>query len=180
MRWIFLFEYYAAAGWLLETVYALLRRGRLESRKTLLFLPLCPVYGLGGVLIVLLPEGLQQRWPVYFLASAAAAAGAEYLFALFFERCWQVRFWDYRPLPCQLHGRICLPFALLWGLLAFPLRSIAQPAAEYLWQRLSPALVTGLAVGVLADFICTTLVLEHRRDISALRWWVSNPPQGAY
>lgn len=171
MKWVWFFHFYAAVGFLLETGFALLRRRRLESRKNLLFLPLCPVYGLGAVLILLLPPGILRHPLWFFLCAAAGATAAEYLAALFYELCWGVRFWDYGQVPFQLHGRVCLPFSLLWGLLAFPLRSLAQPMAEALWRRLPPALTAGLTAALLADLICTTLVLERRRDPEALEWW---------
>ena len=51
----------------------------------------------------LLPRGL---------AGAGIITMVELLAGLLFNR--QYRVWDYRNLPLNFHGQICLPFFLLW------------------------------------------------------------------
>lgn len=169
LLWYLIF--YAALGWALEMVFSLFCRGGLQSRKTLLFLPLCPVYALGALGILLVYPWTRERPLLFFLAAAGVATLAEYGMGELCLSCWGVRFWDYRHLPCQLRGHVCLPFSLLWGLLAFPMVRLVHPAAQALWRSLSPAWVAGLTAAVLADLICTVLVLEYTRSAAALRWW---------
>ena len=119
MIWIWYFLFYSALGFGLEVLYTWMTRGSKKDRKCLLFLPLCPVYGLGAVGILLLPEGVTQRPGLLLLAAGCIATGAEYLLGWFYQRFWRVSFWDYSALPFHLHGRVCLPFALAWGLLNF-------------------------------------------------------------
>ncbi len=172
MEWLWYFFFYSAAGLVLETLFALVAQGKLQSRKTLLFLPLCPVYGLGAVGILLLPAALRQSPLLLLLAAGAVSTAAEYVSALFYEYVQKVRFWDYSALPFQLQGRVCLPFSLLWGVLVFPMEYGVQPLAERLWTVLPVAVTAGLTAAFFADLICTTLVLEHERNPAALRWWV--------
>ena len=169
--WYFLA--YSALGFLLEVGFSRITGSGNRGRKCLLFLPLCPVYGLGASLILLLP-----RSALFPLWAAAVATGAEYAAGQFYSRCWRVRFWDYAGLPCQLHGQVCLPFSLLWGLLALPMTDAVQPILHQLWLATGPGITAGLLAAFLADTICTTLVLERDPRVEALRWWESPPAKG--
>ena len=50
--------------------------------------------------------------PVRALAGAAVITGVELLAGLAANRQHQV--WDYRDMPLNLMGQICLPYSLLW------------------------------------------------------------------
>ena len=53
-------------------------------------------------------------------ANGALNAGVEYAFGLVFNRRHQI--WDYRRMPGNVRGQICLPFTLAWcGLSALAL-----------------------------------------------------------
>lgn len=51
--------------------------------------------------------------PVRALAGAAVITGVELLAGLTFNRDYGV--WDYRQMPLQFMGQICLPYSLLWA-----------------------------------------------------------------
>ena len=117
MVWFWYFLFYSFAGFLLEVAYARLTGGR-PDRKCLLVLPLCPVYGLGACAVLLLPGWVRDNPLSLFLLGGGLASWAEYLAALFYEEALGVSFWDYSGLPGNVRGRICLPFSLIWGILA--------------------------------------------------------------
>ena len=169
MERVWYFFVYSALGFALEVGFSRLTGSGNRSRKCLLFLPLCPVYGLGASLILLLPRGA-----LFPLWAAVAATGAEYAAGVFYLRCWRVRFWDYSAMPCQLRGQVCLPFSLLWGLLALPMAGIVQPVVQRLWLHTGPAVTAGLLAAFLADTICTTMVLERDPRPEALQWWAQS------
>ncbi len=68
----------------------------------------------GGVCFLLLGQLAHTRWPVAFqcLAGAGAITAVELLAGLAFNSSYGV--WDYRALPYNFCGQICLPFSLLW------------------------------------------------------------------
>lgn len=175
MEWSFYFLLYSVIGFGLEVAFARLTHSRKQDRKCMLFAPLCPVYGLGALGILLLPSWIQDNALLFFLGAGVAAAGAEYAMGWFYERCWGVRFWNYSHLPFQLHGRVCLPFALAWGLLGFPLRYWVHPIAQQLYRLMPMPWLAALSAAFWADFICTALVLGQSHDTNALRWWVTAP-----
>jgi len=55
---------------------------------------------------------------------AAGITGVEYLCGLVWNRHYQV--WDYRRRPLNLHGQICLPYTILWGILSAMVITIAD------------------------------------------------------
>lgn len=72
MIWVWNFILYSFFGFLLEVAYARATGGR-GDRKSLLVLPLCPVYGVGACLILLLPRTVIQNPFTLFLLGGLAA-----------------------------------------------------------------------------------------------------------
>lgn len=169
MIWVWNFTLYSFLGFLLEVAFAKATGGRAQ-RKCLRVLPLCPVYGLGACLILLLPPAVKTHPLTLFTLGAAAATAAEYVMAAFYEDALGVSFWDYRALPGNLQGRVCLPFSLAWGLLALPLVYWVHPALSS-WLAAIPAPVTWAALAtLLADAALSTALLRIHGDITCLKW----------
>ena len=55
---------------------------------------------------------LELPLPVLTVLGAAAVTMLELLAGLSVNRDYAV--WDYRQMPLQFHGQICLPYSLLW------------------------------------------------------------------
>ena len=108
-------------------------------------LPLCPVYGVGACLILLLPRTVIQNPFTLFLLGGLAATAAEYGMAILYERGLGVSFWDYTGLPGSIQGKICLPFSLAWGALALPLIYFVHPAVARLTALIPPGFGTASA-----------------------------------
>ena len=168
MVWFWSFLVYSWLGFLLEAAYALLV-GASPDRKCLLVLPLCPVYGLGACTILLL-AGRQLGPAPLFLLGCAAATAVEYAAALFYQRLLGVSFWDYRGLPGNVQGRVCLPFSLAWGLLALPLARWLHPALAP-WLAAIPAPVSWAALAVfLCDAVLSAVLLRRTGSKACLNW----------
>ena len=174
--WYFLF--YSAVGFLLEVVFTRVTGGTKKDRKCMLFLPLCPVYGVGAVGILLLPAEMQARPLLLFPAAALAATGAEYLLSWSYEKAWGVFFWDYRHLPGHVNGRVSLPFTLAWGLLAVVLVYFVQPAVEQLTAMMPEDIIAAFGAMFLLDWFFTGQVLRRSHSTQSLRWWVRSIPAG--
>ena len=128
MEWFWYFVIYSFLGFCLEVLFARVTQQSKRDRKCFLFLPLCPVYGLGALWILALPAPVRDHPILLFLGSALAATGAEYAMSLFYERLTGVHFWDYRHLPFHLHGRVCLLFSVFWGILGVGAIHVLHPA----------------------------------------------------
>lgn len=167
--WYFLF--YSFLGFLLEVAFAKVTRASKQDRKGMLLLPLCPVYGLGALLILALPEPVRRSPLLLFFCGALAATVAEYAVDWFCDRVLRVRFWDYSALPWNLHGRVCLLFSAAWGLLALALAAWVQPTLAR-WTAAIPAGVTLPAVLLLIlDTGFTVYLLRATGSTDSLRWY---------
>ena len=126
--WAFLI--YGFCGVVLEMIYcyASQYKGVIESRCGLLYLPLNPVYGLGGVAIsVLLMPLVSHPVALFFLAMATCTV-LEYVASFAMEKLFGTLFWDYSDMPLNLHGRICLQYSLYWGFLGLLLIYVLDPS----------------------------------------------------
>lgn len=170
MIWVWNFILYSFFGFLLEVAYARATGGR-GDRKSLLVLPLCPVYGVGACLILLLPRTVIQNPFTLFLLGGLAATAAEYGMAILYERGLGVSFWDYTGLPGSIQGKICLPFSLVWGALALPLIYFVHPAVARLTALIPPGVTWTAAATVAADMAVSGVLMKVTGSRDCLRWY---------
>ena len=126
--WAFLI--YGFYGMVVEMVYcyASQYKGVIESRCGLLYLPLNPVYGLGGIAVsVLLMPLVSDPFALFFLAMATCTV-LEYVASFAMEKLFGTLFWDYSDKPLNLQGRICLQYSVYWGLLGLLLIYVLDPS----------------------------------------------------
>ena len=113
--WIFLI--YAFLGWCAEVAYAAVHNGKFVNRGFLNG-PVCPIYGVGMLVVVTLLWGLRHNLILLFLGSAGLTTTLEYATGLILERFFHDKWWDYSDKPFNVKGYICLEFTVLWGLAA--------------------------------------------------------------
>ena len=162
-QWFLYFLFYSFAGFLLEKFYARLIRSPHQVRKCFLLLPLCPVYGLAMVaVLVLVPE---ETWlPLRMVLCGLICTGTEYGVHLFYEKTLDVHFWDYSELRGHIRGRICPQFALIWGVLSVAAVWIFQPLARLLAAVTPPGIAYALWLLLAADCVFTAALLRRSHD----------------
>lgn len=174
--WYFLA--YSFLGFLLEIAFARLIHSPKPDRKCHFILPVCPVYGLGALGILLLPGWVKSSPPLLYLGGALMATLAEWSLAVFYEKVLDVRFWNYQALPMNFQGRVCLWFSLFWGFLALPLCYLVQPALA----ELVSAIPTGLTILAVLFYLWDTTVsflVLRLRGTEGLCWYRRFKPFGA-
>jgi len=167
--WCYVF--YGFCGFLLEISFANLARHPKRDRKCHLLLPVCPVYGVGALGILLLPKAVKASPLLLYLFGAIVATAAEWGLSLFYEKAARAGFWDYRSLPWNLKGRVCLLFSLFWGLLSLPLVYAVQPLVAR-WAAAIPVSVTIPAALFYLGDAAASLMLLRRGGTEALRWYL--------
>lgn len=170
MAWVWYLVWYSFLGFLLEVAYARLV-GEKGARKGMLLLPLCPVYGVGACAVLgLAPLGGEDPLRVLVMGGTAATA-AEYGMAVWYERVLGVRFWDYRGVPGNLQGRVCLPFSAAWGVLSLGLVYWVHPWTR-MWAEGIPAGVSATVLAAAAaDFLVSSLMMYRTGGRACLRWY---------
>lgn len=165
------FFLYSFAGFLLEVAYAYAIRSPKKDRKCLLFLPLCPVYGLGAAAILSLPDLLLAHPWAVFLAGGLTATLVEYAVGVFYAWGAGVRFWDYSSQPGNLSGHICPLYTFFWGFLSLLLVYGLQPLLLPLLTHISPWLILTLFLCFAADGLLSLWLLHRTRSTDCLRWY---------
>lgn len=171
MFWSFLL--YSFLGFLLEVVYARVTRSSKRDRKCLLFLPLCPVYGLGALGILAAGKLCGNSPLLLALAGSGAATAAEYLMGMFYQRVLGVEFWNYSDLPLNLGGKVCLIFSAAWGVLALALVYLVHPHAAVLVDLIPDWLTPAAAILLLTDSAATVWLLKTTGTTDSLKWYDS-------
>lgn len=114
--WIFIAGCYS--GYIIETLWCLIRHGYIESRKSLVLGHLSVAYGMGAVLLTLVLIRFQNAsvWKIFLIAFLTGTV-TEYICSLGQEICFGTVAWDYSNVPLNINGRVCLLYSLFWGVL---------------------------------------------------------------
>ncbi len=115
---LWFFFLFSFLGVLVEMIFCYAQEGVIESRVGLLYLPLSPIYGLGGVVLTLYLKRFITEPVLMFLAGIVVGTILEYVASLVMEKVFKTVFWDYSDKPLNLHGRVCLQYSVYWGLLS--------------------------------------------------------------
>lgn len=111
---VYLFAFYSFGGWCLEVSYYFKNERRFVNRGFLKG-PFCPIYGCCIVLLVFLLEPYKNNIPLLFLSAFFITSLLEYITGFILEKAFKAKWWDYSDDPFNIHGRVCLPYSLIWG-----------------------------------------------------------------
>ncbi len=126
------FIIYSIAGFFVETIFAFVRYGVLESRKSFLYGPFCSIYGLGAVIMILFLQYFKKNRITLFIGGFIIGSITEYLVSLVGEFILHVKWWDYSNMPLNVNGRICFYYSIFWGILAIFLMKAIHPKVRKL------------------------------------------------
>lgn len=116
------FVIFSFVGWIYECTYCTCRGGHWQNRG-FLYGPVCPIYGSGIVLALVvfhlippMPSG--EAYPIWeiFLVCAAGSAVLEFVTSWVLEKCFHALWWDYSSVPFNIQGRICPPATCGFGI----------------------------------------------------------------
>lgn len=129
-RIIAYFTIYTIVGFFIETIFALIVYGKLESRQGFLYGPFCPIYGVGAVVMILTLKNLKNKIHTLFIGGFIVGGAVEYLISLFGEYVMNVKWWDYSDRFLNINGRICIAYCFFWGFLSVYLLKILNPKVD--------------------------------------------------
>ena len=166
------FILYSVIGFLLETIYAIFTKGMLESRKSFLYGPFCSIYGIAAVIMIkALNNEKKNIFKVFFLGTLIGLF-IEYSFSYFGELIFHIRWWDYSNCFGNINGRICLFYAVIWGILSLVLVYLICPITEkmfntllnsknYILVKFIKIFVIIIMIFLIINSIITTLALKN-------------------
>ena len=150
--WIFIAGCYG--GFLVETLWCLIKNGYIESRKSLVLGHLSVAYGMGAVLLTLILVRFQQAklWKIFLIAFVSGTV-TEYICSLGQEICFGTVAWDYSHLPLNINGRVCLLYSLFWGVLGVVWVKAVIPLMRKIFDRVHLPFEKVIIWAVIAFFV---------------------------
>ena len=130
------FIIYSIVGFIVETLYALVVYGTLESRQGFLYGPFCPIYGVGALAIILTLKNLQLDVHKLFIGGFLVGGVTEYLVSLIGEYVLNVNWWDYSDRFLNINGRVCFAFCCFWGVLTVYLLKVLNPHIDKIIDKI--------------------------------------------
>lgn len=159
---VILFALFSCAGWIYETVENMLSFGGFYLRASLM-LPWCPIYGIGGLVIVAVLEPVRRRLAGRvspFVQVAAVSVGiflltaaVELIGSYVCETVMGYVPWDYSEAWLNFQGRIAPMYTLRFVLLGLVALYVLYPRVNT-WAKRRPrgAMIAACAIVVL--FVC--------------------------
>lgn len=153
--WIFLI--YGFLGWCVEVSYVGLCTGEFVNRGFLNG-PICPIYGFGVLLVVVVLTPLKENFFILFLGSLLLTTAIEFITGFLLEKVFHNKWWDYTDQPFNICGYICLKFSIMWGLACTFVMKIVHPVI-YKVIHIFPY-IAGLIILIvlLVLFTCDTVI----------------------
>lgn len=162
-----IFQYfivYSIIGFFIETLFAFLSGGNLESRQSFLYGPFCAVYGLGAVVMIVGLQKFKKKTWQLLLFGIIFGAITEYLVSLIGEWIFNVKWWDYSDMAFNINGRICATYSIAWGLLGWLLLRFINPKVDKFLNKINEISLKKvtkiLMIFLLCDWLVSSFALE--------------------
>ena len=178
LDYIFYFFFYSFIGWFFESCYCSIRPKKWVNRGFLRG-PICPIYGTGGLVMMIclrplrhITENLYLNELLIFIAGAILCDIVEFMTSYIMEKLFNARWWDYSNKKFNIQGRICLTHTFYWGTCSCLFVFVLEPIMNlYLVGQVSESsrnILTYIFLTVFAfDLLDTVIHALGIRDISS-------------
>lgn len=158
-RILFYFTAYSFIGWLLENSYSFFTKQKF-FKENFLYGPFKPMYGFAPILLVYLISP-KTHWALVLFLCVTIPTLVEYVSGALLQKLFHKQWWDYSDTPLQLHGHICLPFSICWGILSFICIQWVHPQIVFLYEGI--AFYWGWIWSAVGLYFLADLVLAIRK-----------------
>ncbi len=156
---ILIFFAFSFVGWVWEVSLHLFKDGVFVNRGVS-FGPWLPIYGTGGVLVLILLKKFRSRPVLMFAATMVLCGVVEYATSWYLEFSKGMKWWDYSGYFLNLNGRICLEGLLVFALGGCAAVYLIAPALDSLFQKIPQRQKRTICTVLLALF-CADQVYSH-------------------
>lgn len=167
------FIIYSILGYVIETLFALVRYGVLESRQSFLYGPFCSIYGIGAIIMIMFLQYFLKNRSTLFIGGFLIGSALEYLVSLVGELILHVKWWDYSNMPLNINGRICLYYSIFWGVLAIFLMKIIHPHVRnflaYILKKLNLAIIKSIILAIIVFIILDCFISAYAINLFTIR-----------
>ena len=124
-----IFCFWSFVGWAVEVADMAIEARELQNRG-FLHLPLCPIYGLGILILNIILKSFMGNYLMLIIVSMLLCTLIELLVGTALEKAFHARWWDYSHMRFNYKGLICLRNTLFFGAIGFVIVTIIEPKVE--------------------------------------------------
>lgn len=157
-----MFILYAFIGWCIEVTLGYVQHKKFINRGFLIG-PYCPIYGVGMLLIVFLLKKYTDEPLVLFILSMVICLVLEYLTSYFMELIFKARWWDYSSKKFNINGRVCLEYAVLFGIGGSIIMYIVHPFVISVVSKIS-----GLSLLIIGAILFVGFIIDNIISFDAM------------
>lgn len=157
----------ATFGFIYEELFYRIDLGYFVKRGTTIG-PWIPIYGVGGLFIVVFTSKYKKNWKKVFLFSCIITGILEFLTGYILFHFFNTRLWNYNVEIWNfgnVGGYICLRSIVFFGISSLMLTYLAIPILKYLYKEIlkEKYTVCTIILGLLFIFDClyTNLILKN-------------------
>ena len=154
------FTVYSFLGWLCESIFCSIPVGKFINRGFLNG-PFCPIYGVGGVVVVSLLTPFQYNLIELYCAGVLVTSLLEYFTGFIMEKIFHTKYWDYSNHKFNLQGRVCLENSLLFGVMCVVGMWYIHPTLMRLLNMIPTSILPFISAGFIFYFACDTVITVH-------------------
>ena len=149
---ILMFFAFSGIGWIWEVILHIIEDGMIINRGVMTG-PWLPIYGMGGVLILVVLKKFRAR-PMQLFGTIMCLCGViEYVTSILLESLFGARWWDYSDMLLSIDGRVCLEGLMIFGIGGLFFIYIIAPKMDDLLMRFSSKSKIIVCVFLLAVFL---------------------------
>lgn len=152
-----LFIFYSFLGWLMEVICKVFQYKRFINRGFLMG-PICPIYGHGAIIMLLLLKDFSSNPFILFIMSMLVCTTLEYLTSYFMEKLFSARWWDYSNKKFNINGRVCLRNTLCFGILAIVLVYFLNPLVLTYIEKINEPFLSIIVYVLLAVYVVDNII----------------------
>lgn len=151
-------------GFILEECYAFMVGVGTAGKRGFLYGPICPIYGFGALILIVTNDAISKKTDSLIIKTTIMTilfTAFEYFVSFVFEKIFGIRWWDYTNEFLNLHGRICLMFSLVWGVVTIfflkclyePLRKTIKKVRNKISRNTLDIILITISILAIVDFI---------------------------
>lgn len=156
-KYFLIFIFYSIIGWLMEVILTYYNCKKFINRGFLIG-PYCPIYGSGVLLIMFVLKRYLDRPLGLFCMAVIICSILEYLTSYFMEKIFKARWWDYRNKKFNINGRICLEYAMLFGIGGTLIMYFINPMLINIMNATSNTIIKILAIVLFTIYIVDNII----------------------
>ena len=151
-----LFIIYSIIGWTLEVISSFFQKRRFVNRGFLIG-PYCPIYGFGGIFLLIFLEKYIHDPLILFFMSIFIFSVLEYFTSYLMEKMFKTRWWDYKKFKFNINGRICLEMMAVFGALGLFAMYFVNPFIIGILNSMNENLKLILSIVIFILFLIDTI-----------------------